>query len=179
MLKFLPQEAPFITVQLDFDVLEERIHLFVPEPCIVLSGPVIFLCRNMFRVQGRTRHALRGRDPSEHGEGIKFPLGYGLTEKYPSRFISDAHVDPGGPLPAWITNVLLVDAPFQTMTRMRAQLDAELARLTALAEHNPAVRSEELEALQQERQALSSAIEKTRLRLDSVRVIITVDPNAN
>ncbi len=64
-------------------------------------------------------------------------------------------------------------------TRMRAQLDAELARLTALAEHNPAVRSEELEALTQERQALSSAIENTRLRLDSVRVIITVDPNAN
>ncbi len=63
-------------------------------------------------------------------------------------------------------------------TRMRAQLDAELARLTALAEHNPAVRSEELEALKQERQALSNAIENTRLRLDSVRVIITVDPNA-
>ncbi|HAZ98609.1 MAG TPA: hypothetical protein DCX04_04950 [Halomonas sp.] len=62
---------------------------------------------------------------------------------------------------------------------MRAQLDAELARLTALAEHNPSVRSEELEALTQERQALSSAIENTRLRLDSVRVIITVDPNAN
>ncbi|MDK2749175.1 MAG: RNA polymerase-associated protein RapA [Halomonas meridiana] len=63
-------------------------------------------------------------------------------------------------------------------TRMRAQLDAELARLTALAEHNPAVRSEELEALKQERQALSNAIENTRLRLDSVRVIITIDPNA-
>ena len=44
-------------------------------------------------MQGRARHALRGRDPSEHGEGIKFPLGHGLTEKYPSRFISDAHVD--------------------------------------------------------------------------------------
>ena len=41
------------------------------------------------------------------------------------------------------------------------------------------MRSEELEALTQERQALSSAIENTRLRLDSVRVIITVDPNAN
>ena len=40
------------------------------------------------------------------------------------------------------------------------------------------LRSEELEALKQERQALSDAIENTRLRLDSVRVIITVDPNA-
>ena len=40
------------------------------------------------------------------------------------RVISDAHVDPGGPLPAWITNVLLVDAPFQTMTRMHALADS-------------------------------------------------------
>lgn len=59
--------------------------------------------------------------------------------------------------------------------RMRSQLDAELARLTALAEHNPAVRSAEIDALKNERQALSEAIEHTRLRLDSVRVIITVD----
>ncbi|HSP32256.1 MAG TPA: RNA polymerase-associated protein RapA [Halomonas sp.] len=59
--------------------------------------------------------------------------------------------------------------------RMRSQLDAELARLTALAEHNPAVRSTEIDALKNERQALSEAIENTRLRLDSVRVIITVD----
>ncbi|MGO1871022.1 MAG: RNA polymerase-associated protein RapA, partial [Halomonas sp.] len=59
--------------------------------------------------------------------------------------------------------------------RMRDQLDAELARLTALAEHNPAVRSVEIDALKDERQALSDAIENTRLRLDSVRVIITVD----
>ncbi|MDQ7730890.1 RNA polymerase-associated protein RapA [Halomonas sp. SpR8] len=59
--------------------------------------------------------------------------------------------------------------------RMRAQLDAEIARLTALAEHNPAVRSAEIDALKDERMALSEAIESTRLRLDSVRVIITVD----
>ncbi|MCH4812275.1 RNA polymerase-associated protein RapA [Vreelandella neptunia] len=59
--------------------------------------------------------------------------------------------------------------------RMRAQLDAEIARLTALAEHNPAVRGAEIDALKNERQALSEAIENTRLRLDSVRVIITVD----
>ena len=58
---------------------------------------------------------------------------------------------------------------------MRAQLDAEIARLTALAEHNPAVRSTEIDALKDERKALSEAIENTRLRLDSVRVIITVD----
>ena len=60
-------------------------------------------------------------------------------------------------------------------TRMREQLDGELARLNALAEHNPAVRSVELSALENERTALSEAIEATRLRLDAVRVVITVD----
>ncbi|GAA3909906.1 RNA polymerase-associated protein RapA [Halomonas cibimaris] len=59
--------------------------------------------------------------------------------------------------------------------RMRAQLDGELARLNALAEHNPAVRDAELAALGEERAALGEAIEATRLRLDAVRVIITVD----
>ncbi|MEA2119532.1 RNA polymerase-associated protein RapA [Halovibrio sp. HP20-50] len=59
--------------------------------------------------------------------------------------------------------------------QMRTHLDAEIARLTALAEHNPAVRSAEIDALKDERKALSEAIENTRLRLDSVRVIITVD----
>ncbi|WP_311945970.1 RNA polymerase-associated protein RapA [Halomonas piscis] len=60
-------------------------------------------------------------------------------------------------------------------TRMREQLGGELARLRALAEHNPAVRDAELDALAAERAALSEAIEATRLRLDAVRVIITVD----
>ncbi|WP_404414470.1 RNA polymerase-associated protein RapA [Vreelandella aquamarina] len=61
-------------------------------------------------------------------------------------------------------------------TRMRGQLDAELARLTALAEHNPTVREAEIDAIRQERKALSDAIEATRLRLDAVRVVITADP---
>ena len=61
-------------------------------------------------------------------------------------------------------------------TRMRGQLDAELARLTALAEHNPTVREAEIDAIRQERTALSDAIEATRLRLDAVRVVITADP---
>ncbi|MFK7829870.1 MAG: START domain-containing protein [Congregibacter sp.] len=33
--------------------------------------------------------------------------------------ISEAHVNPGGPIPAWITNRLLVDAPFETLSQMR------------------------------------------------------------
>lgn len=32
---------------------------------------------------------------------------------------SEAHVDPAGPIPAWITNRLLVDAPMKTMRKLR------------------------------------------------------------
>ncbi|MGC3874173.1 RNA polymerase-associated protein RapA [Halomonas sp. GXIMD04776] len=58
--------------------------------------------------------------------------------------------------------------------RMRAELDNELTRLRALAQHNPAVRDDEIQALQEERAALDTVINDTRLRLDAVRVIVTV-----
>lgn len=32
---------------------------------------------------------------------------------------SFAHIDPNGPTPAWLTNLMLVSSPFKTMTRMR------------------------------------------------------------
>lgn len=38
--------------------------------------------------------------------------GYVLVESF-------AHVDPNGPTPAWLTNLLLVDTPFKTMKNMR------------------------------------------------------------
>ncbi|EPB99981.1 ATP-dependent helicase [Litchfieldella anticariensis FP35 = DSM 16096] len=62
--------------------------------------------------------------------------------------------------------------------RMRNSLNAELARLQALSRHNPAVREDELQALQDERTTLDTAIENTRLRLDAVRVIVTVDKDS-
>ncbi|MCE9683024.1 RNA polymerase-associated protein RapA [Halomonas alkalisoli] len=59
--------------------------------------------------------------------------------------------------------------------RMRSELDTELARLEALARLNPAVREEELDAMRRERRKLDEAIDGARLRLDAVRVIVTVD----
>ncbi|MEM6707424.1 MAG: START domain-containing protein [Pseudomonadota bacterium] len=32
---------------------------------------------------------------------------------------SEAHVDPGGPMPAWLINRMLLDAPYKTLTNMR------------------------------------------------------------
>lgn len=57
-------------------------------------------------------------------------------------------------------------------------LDHELSRLKALAARNPAVRQGEIHALQHERDQLDTALQDTRLRLDAVRVIVTVDPQS-
>lgn len=59
--------------------------------------------------------------------------------------------------------------------RMRSSLDGELSRLEALARKNPSVREDELNALREERKALDEAIEATQLRLDAIRLIVTVD----
>lgn len=34
------------------------------------------------------------------------------------RVISEAHINPGSPLPGWVTNMLLVDSPLKTMAKM-------------------------------------------------------------
>jgi ATP-dependent helicase HepA len=62
--------------------------------------------------------------------------------------------------------------------QMRETLDLELSRLKALAHHNGAIRDDELQALSDERHALDTAIEGASLRLDAVRVIVTVDKDA-
>lgn len=35
-----------------------------------------------------------------------------------------AHIDPNGPTPAWITNMMLVDAPYKTMLKMREIIES-------------------------------------------------------
>jgi hypothetical protein len=35
-----------------------------------------------------------------------------------------AHIDPGGATPAWLTNVLLIDSPFKTMSKMRKIIES-------------------------------------------------------
>ncbi len=59
----------------------------------------------------------------------------------------------------------------QAGARMRAQLDAELDRLRDLARRNPAVRAEEIAALEAERAALAETLANSRLRLDALRLI--------
>lgn len=35
-----------------------------------------------------------------------------------------AHIDPNGPTPAWITNMMLIDSPFDSMSNMRELIEA-------------------------------------------------------
>ncbi len=47
------------------------------------------------------------------------PKGDGTT------FVENfAHIDPNGPTPAWVTNLMLVDSPFKSMKKMREIVEA-------------------------------------------------------
>ena len=67
----------------------------------------------------------------------------------------------------------------EAQERMRQQLDPEIARLQALAEHNPAVRAEEISQLQQARQELDSQLNQATMRMDALRVIVTTGKDDN
>lgn len=59
----------------------------------------------------RQRGRVRLTDASSHWTLRPLTQGIEVT--------TEAHVDPGGPVPAWLTNRLLVDAPFRTLQRLR------------------------------------------------------------
>ena len=56
----------------------------------------------------------------------------------------------------------------------RAMLEGEINRLKALRQVNPNVRDEEIDYFQQQWQAVDRIMEAASLRLDAVRVIITL-----
>ncbi|WP_416886365.1 RNA polymerase-associated protein RapA [Marinospirillum sp.] len=61
--------------------------------------------------------------------------------------------------------------------QMRDHLDPEIARITALAQHNPAVREQEVQRPTQLRCQLDQQINSARLRMDALRVIVTAGPD--
>ncbi|MBT1121283.1 RNA polymerase-associated protein RapA [Stutzerimonas nitrititolerans] len=60
----------------------------------------------------------------------------------------------------------------QGQQRLKASLDEELARLTALQAVNPSVRDSEIEALRKQREEGLAALEKAALRLEAIRVLV-------
>ena len=60
----------------------------------------------------------------------------------------------------------------QAQHRLKAGLNEELARLTALQAVNPSVRSSEIDALRQQREEGLAALDKAALRLEAIRVLV-------
>ncbi|WP_375737966.1 RNA polymerase-associated protein RapA [Pseudomonas boanensis] len=60
----------------------------------------------------------------------------------------------------------------EAQRRLVAELDEELARMTALKAVNPSVRDSELEALRHQREEGLALLEKAALRLESIRVLV-------
>jgi ATP-dependent helicase HepA len=60
----------------------------------------------------------------------------------------------------------------QARQQLIAELDEELARLTALQQVNPSVRDSEIQALRQQREDGLAFLEKAALRLEAVRVLV-------
>lgn len=60
----------------------------------------------------------------------------------------------------------------QAQQRLKATLDEEVARLTALQAVNPSVRDSEIEALRKQRTEGLAALEKAALRLEAIRVLV-------
>ncbi len=87
----------------DRDVVSHVIWTQEPDTLIVEMNSEAVAGRHE-EVRGRLR--LQMAEASWRFE----PLGGGQI-----RIISDAHIDPGSALPGWVTNMLLVDTPFETM----------------------------------------------------------------
>ena len=61
------------------------------------------------------------------------------------------------------------------MLEADAALDAEINRLTALAQINPGVKPQEIAAAQSERAELHELIPSSHLRLDAIRLVVSPD----
>ncbi len=62
----------------------------------------------------------------------------------------------------------------KALAEMMSLYAAEIARMTALKKHNPSVREEEIRLLKQEGSDLHTHLQGARLRLDAVRLVVTL-----
>ena len=60
----------------------------------------------------------------------------------------------------------------EAQRKLKASLDEELARLTALQAVNPSVRDSEIEAVRKQREEGLGMLEKAGLRLEAIRVLV-------
>jgi ATP-dependent helicase HepA len=65
----------------------------------------------------------------------------------------------------------------EALASMQQEMSAETARLKALAEKNPAIRQDEIDAMARLTVELANTIQSAELSLDAVRVAIVTEPN--
>ncbi|MCU7918788.1 MAG: RNA polymerase-associated protein RapA [Candidatus Thiodiazotropha sp. (ex Epidulcina cf. delphinae)] len=69
----------------------------------------------------------------------------------------------------------VADTVSQAVKQMMEHYTQEIQRLQALKKHNPGVREEEIQLLQQQGMALHQHLQAARLRLDALRLVVTLE----
>ena len=100
----------------DRDVLAHVIWKQDPQSLIVTMRSSATVGR-MEEVDGRLRLT------EANASWVFEPLGNGRV-----RVINEAHINPGSALPGWVTNMLLVDTPFETMKSFVSEVQTEKYR---------------------------------------------------
>lgn len=86
------------------------------------TGRISMISKALSKIESQSRlpsthKAVRVYDAETHWHFT--PVGGGVV-----RVENFAHIDPNGPTPAWLTNLLLVSSPFKTMQSMRELVEA-------------------------------------------------------
>src|SRR5690625_7419929 len=89
----MPEFQARIGVEFLFDRIDELIHGAICEAAIVLTGPAVFVIRDLLRMEGAARDIFRGRDPGKEGQGTEVAPIQRLTEEDSRRFIANTRID--------------------------------------------------------------------------------------
>ncbi|MEJ2610946.1 MAG: RNA polymerase-associated protein RapA [Candidatus Thiodiazotropha sp.] len=73
-----------------------------------------------------------------------------------------------------IANMQVEGIVKQAVARMMTDFTHEIQRMQALKKHNPSVRNEEIQLIQEQGMSLHQHLQAARLRLDAVRLIVTL-----
>lgn len=107
--------------------------LFVADRDLVLAMQVEEAAEGGFVLHFRNRPEElpttdRVRIPRAVGHYALQPDGLERT-----RIVWEQHTEPGGELPAWLVNQLLIDIPFKTLSKLRARLETPASPYRTLA----------------------------------------------
>jgi len=111
-------EAHIYTLNnLPFPVRDRDVFSHVSWQVDVRTGAISVNSRALANYMPKTRGVVRVNDAVSQWVFTPQKSGQVLVESF-------AHVDPNGPIPAWLVNRLMISSPFKTMLRMREEIEA-------------------------------------------------------